>query len=372
MNGMKVVFRADASLQIGSGHVMRCLTLAEALRAEGAECHFICREHPGNLLESIRDKGFNVHALASERLDPSVQASGNLRHWAWLGASQELDAEQCASFLEVLQPNWLVVDHYALDMTWELRLKRSGLKLLVIDDLADRNHISDILLDQTFGRSSSDYFSRVPLGCVVLCGSKYALLRPDFIKLRPYSLNRRSQYRLESVLVTLGGVDKDNVTRQVLEGLKASALPKNCRITVVMGAAAPWLEDIQQLASTMPWHVDVKVNVSDMAQLMAESDLSIGAAGATSWERCCLGVPTIMVVLAENQKFAAGLLERAKAVLMISSGNGIASQLTRAIDDAVNDPEFLKSLSESSRTVADGAGCERLLKAIANSNTIDG
>ncbi|NUT79800.1 UDP-2,4-diacetamido-2,4,6-trideoxy-beta-L-altropyranose hydrolase [Pseudomonas brassicacearum] len=370
---MKVAFRADASLQIGSGHVMRCLTLAEALRAKGAECHFICREHPGNLLKSIRDKGFNVYALASDkRLEPSVQAPGNPRYWAWLGASQELDAEQCAKFLEVLQPNWLVVDHYALDITWELRLKKNGVKLLVIDDLADRNHISDILLDQTFGRKSSDYFSRVPLDCVVLCGSKYALLRPDFIKLRPYSLSRRSQYRLESVLVTLGGVDKNNVTRQVLEGLKVSALPKNCRITVVMGATAPWLEDIQHLAITMPWHIDVKVDVSDMAQLMAESDLSIGAAGATSWERCCLGVPTIMVVLADNQKFAASLLERAKAVLMISSGSGVTLQLTRAIEDAVNDPDFLKSLSESSKMVTDGAGCERLLKAIANSNIIDG
>jgi len=364
---MKVVFRTDASLQIGSGHVMRCLTLAEALRKKGAECQFICREHPGNLLEVVRSRGFNVHVLASDKETNSSlnEQGGNPRHFAWLGVSQELDAEQSGKVLELLQPNWLVVDHYALDITWELKLKKNGLKLLVIDDLADRDHISDILLDQTFGRESTDYCSRVPSDCIVLCGSKYALLRPEFSTLRPYSLKRRSLYKLESVLVTLGGVDKDNVTRSVLEGLKVSGLPKSCRVTVVMGAVAPWLNDIQRLASTMPWHTEVKVNVGDMAELMAESDLSIGAAGATSWERCCLGIPTIMVVLAENQKFAASLLASAKAVLMISSGARTVSQLARAVDNVVKDSQLLKSLSESSRLITDGAGCEHLLNAIA-------
>ncbi|MBO1538728.1 UDP-2,4-diacetamido-2,4,6-trideoxy-beta-L-altropyranose hydrolase [Pseudomonas sp. OA65] len=362
-----VAFRVDASLHIGSGHVMRCLTLAEALRKKGTDCQFICREHPGNLVEVIRRKGFNVHVLASdEESGSSLEAQGgNPKHFAWLGVSQELDAEQSGRVLELLQPNWLVVDHYALDVTWELKIKNNGLKLLVIDDLADRNHISDILLDQTFGRESTDYNLRVPSDCIVLCGSKYALLRPEFSMLRSYSLKRRSLYKLESVLVTLGGVDKDNVTRAVLEGLKLSGLPQSCRITVVMGATAPWLNDIQHFASTMPWYTDVKVDVGNMAQLMAESDLSIGAAGATSWERCCLGIPTIMVVLAENQRFAAGLLASANAVLMVPSGTGIISQLARAVDHVIKDSRLMKSLSESSKLITDGTGCEHLLNAIA-------
>ncbi|MGK3116951.1 UDP-2,4-diacetamido-2,4,6-trideoxy-beta-L-altropyranose hydrolase [Pseudomonas corrugata] len=370
---MKVVFRTDASLQMGSGHVMRCLTLAEALKAEGAECYFICRELPGNLLHIIRGKGFNAHGLMTDGSSaPSLQIADKPLYHDWLGVTQDLDAEQCSCLLDILQPDWLVVDHYALDIAWELKLKRKGVKLLVIDDLVNRAHASDVLLDQTLGREAGDYFSLVPSRCAVLCGSRYALLQPDFRRLRVSSLIRRAQHRLENVLITLGGVDKDNMTRQVLEGLKLSALPKSCRVTIVMGATAPWLEDIQQLANMLPWHTEVKVNVSNMAQLMADSDLSIGAAGSTSWERCCLGVPTIMVVLADNQRFAAAQLARANAVLMISLDGDVVSQLARAVDNVVNDPALLKSLSESSKQVTDGGGCELLIKKITEVSRVDG
>lgn len=367
MKAMKVVFRADASLQIGSGHVMRCLTLADALRAEGAECHFICREHPGHLQEIIRSRGFDVHNMAfNEDAEAIVQAIAHPSHSCWLGTSQELDAEECAGLLDALQPDWLIVDHYALDVTWETKLKTNGRKLMVIDDLADRQHISDILLDQTFGRSAADYLSLVPVESVLLCGSEYALLRSEFKNLRSYSLSRRVEYKLEKVLVTLGGVDKDNVTRQVLESLKQSTLPETCRITVVMGSTAPWLEDIYQLASTMPWYTEVKVNVDNMAQLMSDSDFAIGAAGSTSWERCCLGVPTAMIVLADNQRFAAGLLEQAKAVVSLSAGKDFTLELASVIDEAVRKPEFLKVMSERAKVIVAGAGCEQVLKRLIN------
>src|SRR5690606_15243077 len=124
---------------------------------------------------------------------------------------------------------------------------------------------------------------------IVLCGSQYALLRPDFAALRAYSLRRRERPQLRHLLLTMGGVDKDNATGRVLQALTASELPASCRITVVMGATAPWLAEVRQLAEQLPWSTSVRVGVSDMAQLMADSDLAIGAAGATSWERCCLG-----------------------------------------------------------------------------------
>lgn len=348
---------------------MRCLTLADALKAQGAECYFVCREHSGNLRDLINSRGYDVHVLPFN--DVTGNALDQPYHSFWLGASQETDATETSRILELLNPCWVVVDHYALDVIWEKKIKINGRKLMVIDDLADRQHISDILLDQTFGRNPADYSGLVPSESTLLCGSKYALLRPDFIKYRTYSLNRRAEYKLEQLIVSLGGVDKDNVTRKVLESLEQTALPKSCCITVVMGATAPWLTDIQFLASTLPWNTEVLVSVNGMAQIMAESDLAIGAAGSTSWERCCLGLPTVMVVLAENQRFAANLLEHAKAIVNLPLDRNLPLKLKIFIDKAILSSEFLKDMSENSRVLVDGAGCAQVLNALAYLSAVD-
>ena len=360
---MKFIFRADASLQMGTGHVMRCLTLADALKAQGAECQFICREHPGNLIEHIKHKGYRVHALA---LTPPVGASllamnvpattSQLAHAAWLGATQEQDATECATVLAELRPDWLIVDHYALDARWEKALQPHYRKLMVIDDLADRPHVSDLLLDQTFGRNPQAYQPWVSAGCTLLCGSQYALLRPEFSTLRSYSLKRRENPQLEHLLITMGGVDKDNATGQVLQALRHCALPTHCRITVVMGASAPWLADVRQQAEQLPWPTEVLVNVSDMAQLMADSDLAIGAAGSTSWERCCLGLPAVMVVLADNQRQVAQGLEQAGAVHVLQGPQQILECLPALLASLVSAPAQQVVMSQVAAGIADGNG----------------
>lgn len=365
MSAMRIVFRADASLQIGSGHVMRCLTLAEALRERGAECRFICREHPGHLIEFIRGKGYPVHALPNGQTNPLAEgAPDQPSHAPWLGATQTQDAEACVAILQELRPDWLIVDHYALDQRWETALQPHYRKLMVIDDLADRPHICDLLLDQTFGRSPDDYKSWVPVDCTLLCGSQYALLRPEFGALRKYSLERRENPQLEHLLITMGGVDKDNATCQVLEALRRCALPTNCHITVIMGPSAPWLSEVRQQAAQLPWPTEVRVNVSDMALLMADSDLAIGAAGSTSWERCCLGLPTVMVVLADNQKTAAALLEQAQAVLMLSLGANLATDLRRVIEKINREKDLLKNTGEHASRISDGTGCQFIASKI--------
>ena len=187
---MKITFRTDASLQIGTGHVMRCLTLADALAARGAYCQFICRAHDGNLIEFIRRKGLTAHPLPAGAALP--RSPTDPTHAAWLGATQAEDAEACAPILAAQRPDWLIVDHYALDARWERALAPHYRKLMVIDDLADRPHSCDLLLDQTFGRDAADYRPLVPADCRLLCGSHYALLRPEFAALRPYSLQRRA------------------------------------------------------------------------------------------------------------------------------------------------------------------------------------
>ena len=364
---MNIVFRTDASLQMGTGHVMRCLTLADALTTQGATCQFICRAHEGNLIEFIRSKGYTAHTLL---LTTETQAeTGDLAHSNWLGTTQEEDIQACTNALQNLQANWLVVDHYALDARWENALAPHYKKLMVIDDLADRQHFCDLLLDQTYGRNEADYRPLVPATCTLLCGSNYALLRPEFATLRAYSLQRRAmaQPELRQLLVTMGGADKDNATGQVLQALLACHLPANCNIKVVMGATAPWLEAIQTQAQSMPWPTEVLVGVTNMAQLMADSDLAIGAAGATSWERCCLGLPTAMIILADNQRFAAGLLEKTRAVVTLSPEASLAEQINNFIRQAKNSKEYLKSLSLGSSSIADGQGCARVTKFLHQS-----
>jgi UDP-2,4-diacetamido-2,4,6-trideoxy-beta-L-altropyranose hydrolase len=361
---MKIAFRADASLQIGTGHIMRCLTLAGALAARGAECVFICRPHAGNLLDLISSKGYTAHALpdcqAPTGANSQPASETPLAHSHWLNATQAADAQACAEILAQLQPDWLVVDHYALDARWEQALKPHYRKLLVIDDLADRPHVCDLLLDQTFGRDAADYSTLVPSNCHLLCGSQYALLRPEFAALRPYSLQRRTQPELRELLITMGGVDKDNATGQVLQALSTCPLPVDCRITVVMGATAPWLEAVRAQAQNMPWPTRVLVGVSNMAQLMADSDMAIGAAGATSWERCCLGLPTAMMVLAENQIYAARLLEKAGAVQTLTSAPDLVAQLQAFIYQVNSDSSEMKKLIASASDITDGYGCERV------------
>jgi len=371
---LRIAFRTDASLQMGSGHVMRCLTLADALRAKGAQCHFISRAHPGHLLDLISQRGYRTNSLvapvhqaqAAIKIETaaSLQPSQTPAHAAWLGCDWQADAAQTVAILASLQPDWLVVDHYALEQRWESALQPHYKKLMVIDDLADRPHRCNLLLDQNLGRQPQDYAGLVPTHCQVLTGPHYALLRPEFSALRPYSLQRRqAQTTIGKLLITMGGVDQDNATGQVLQALKTCALPQACRISLVMGLTAPWLQNVRELAAQIPWPTEVVVNVNDMAQRMADSDLAIGAAGSTSWERCCLGVPTLMAVLAENQQPGAQAIEVAHAARLIGAVSDIATQLPLAVAELI-ESERQSRMSLAASAVTDGRGVEKVLSAM--------
>lgn len=371
---MKIAFRTDASLQMGSGHVMRCLTLADALKAQGADCHFISREHPGHLLKVIRQRGYKVNRLvtpvqnAQSAIKSVVKEASSQQqepaHTAWLGSTWQADAQETAAILANLQPDWLVLDHYALDQRWEETLAPHYRKLLIIDDLADRPHRCELLLDQNLGRQQQDYAALVPAHCQLLIGPHFALLRPEFAALRPYSLQRRqAQPALHQLLITMGGVDQHNATGQVLQALKTCALPQECRITVVMGLTAPWLQNVRELAVQMPWPTEVVVNVNDMAQRMADSDLAIGAAGSTSWERCCLGLPTLMVVLADNQLPGAQALEAVHAARLMGDVSDIAKQLPLAAAELI-DADCQSRMSLAASAITDGQGVEKILQVM--------
>lgn len=358
---MNIIFRVDASIQIGSGHVMRCLTLADALKNEDVECIFICREHSGNMLALIQSKGHGVVALPTKEANTTLTSQHPRQEYlSWLGVTPDEDADQTIAAIQSLTtdtPDWLIVDHYALDKGWAEQLKPYCQKIMVIDDLADRQHDCDLLLDQTFGRDECDYQALVPEHCTILTGSYYALLRPEFAQWREYSLQRRQQPQLKHLLITLGGVDKDNVTGQVLTALANSQLPSDCRITIVMGEHAPWLESIKAQARQLPWSTEVRVNVTQMAELMANSDLCIGAAGSTTWERCCLGLPTIMLVLAENQRKIADELDKKDIAYIIYHVAKLSHKLNTILTGISSD---LRTKIEKSSIICDGFGTKRI------------
>lgn len=356
---MQVAFRADASLQIGTGHIMRCLTLADALAEKGAKCTFVCRPHAGHLLALVAQRGHKALTLGEPQ--GNFNAPADFPHAAWLGTGWADDAEQTKRVLGEQTVDWLVVDHYALDIRWEQALRKHYKKLMVIDDLADREHCCDLLLDQNLGRTAKDYEEFLPKNATTLIGTQYTLLRPDFAQWRPYSLRRREQGQLQNLLITMGGVDKDNVTGQVLTALSQSELPKRLQITVVMGPHAPWLPQVQAQATQMRWHTEVLIDVDNMAQLMSESDFAIGAAGGTAWERCSLGVPSLVLVLAKNQLPVAVALQKAGAAVAIETLQQIMSFL-KPLLAADSAKEFLVKLSRAAAAVTDGEGCQRVVE----------
>lgn len=357
------VFRADASLQIGSGHVMRCLTLADALSARGVRSHFICQDLGGDLVDLVGARGYGVSVIRSRSdLGPAVSASQNKDSSAdWSSIDQVEDARATAAVLGDDICDWLVVDHYSLAAEWEQMMRPHCRRLLVIDDLAHRHHNCDVLVNQNLGRTTADYVNLVPSGCLLLIGAQYALLRPEFSKLREYSLRRRSPPRLKHLLVSMGGVDQDNATGAVLEALKRTDLPSDCTITVVLGLRAPWLEKVKAQASTMPWNCVVRVNIDGMAKIIADSDLVIGAVGGTAWERCCLGAPSLLVVLAENQRSGATALDASGSGRLLGEIEDISSNLPQAVMSLMEGHQ-LQSMSEAAADVCDGLGSFRVLK----------
>ena len=357
---MKIAFRTDASLQIGTGHVMRCLTLADALRQRGAQSTLICRTHPGHLLDLLQQRGHIVKALASP--DHAYPAPAAPCHAQWLGTDWSSDAEQTKQSLGNQTVDWLVVDHYALDHRWEQTMRPHTRRIMAIDDLADRPHDCDLLLDQNLGRQAEDYCGLLSSHTKTLIGPAYALLRPEFVQWREYSLQRRTRPQLKNLLITMGGVDQTNATGQVLEALSQCELPIDLRITVVMGPIAPWQAQVQAQAAAMPRPTQVLVGVSNMAQLMAESDLCIGAAGSTSWERCCLGLPAIQLVLAANQKEINHALDLARSVLSVQLEMLMAE--LPSILAKVTKSDALCDLTKNASVVCDGLGAAKTVQSM--------
>ena len=357
---MKVVIRADASAQIGSGHIMRCLTLAKGLAGIGAKVSFVCRELPGNICGLIEGKGFKVYLLPYQETELKV-ASGTKTYEQWLGASKEKDAKETAGIIASLpRPDWLVIDHYAIDIVWEALLRPLTKRIMVIDDLADRSHDCDILLDQNlFERPEGRYDKLVDERCKMLLGPKFMLLRPEFIEAR--KTRRIRSGRIERVLVFFGGSDPTNETTKTLKALRDPVF-KDIKIDVVVGGSNVRKDDIKGLCSGMA-NVSFYCQTDLMCDLMSKADLAIGACGTTAWERCSLGLPTIVIVTAENQAEIAANLDRLGAIVSLGRSEDVREgDISKKLLELMHSPEKLKAISLKAGQITNGSGTDEVVK----------
>ena len=367
---MRVAFRADASLAIGTGHAMRCLTLAEELRRRGAEVLFICRRHAGHLCGLISEKGFRVECLPGQNValdeTPAGPASRAHRgegenlpaHTDWLGADWRLDAEQTAEAIRGLGVvDWLIVDHYALDARWESALRAVTRRIMVIDDLADRAHDCDLLLDQNlYPEMERRYEALVPTGCCTLLGPRYALLRPEFAEARAKLRERTGDVR--RVLISFGGVDATNETQKAIEAV--GDLPgSGVEVDVVIGGGNPHRNNLAAICARQPG-VHLHLQTHRMAQLMVEADLSIGGGGTVAWERCAVGLPAISWPIAENQALQIDALAAAGAIVVPDARRDVRVDILRAhVACLLHSARLRQAISRAAMRLCDGLGASR-------------
>lgn len=293
---MNIIFRVDSSITIGTGHVMRCITLAKRLvKEQDTNIFFITRENTGSINEFIETSGFKVITLSVITNSESLE-----QYLPWLGASQEIDAMQTLAALEkinITSIDILIIDHYSLDIKWEKKLKNKTKKIVVIDDLADRKHICDILLDQNIAPNyAARYNELVPPECKKFLGISYCLLRDDFFQ---YQEITRPKNNLKNLFIFFGGIDKDNATLKSLYSIE-SMIKVFDQVNVVVGKFNPHKKEISSFIKQYN-NVTYLEQVPNIAELMFQADLSIGAGGATTGERITLGLPSIVFSMAENQ-----------------------------------------------------------------------
>ncbi len=329
---------------------MRCLSLADTLRERGAQVSFVCRQLPGHMGEEILRQGFAVH-LIETLVSPADD------HLRWIRDTYAQDALATREYAKQNAADWIVVDHYALDSIWENMVHCQGVQIMVIDDLADRDHDCDLLLDQNlhpdpYGR----YTGKVPHTCECLFGPRFALLGRQFADARARIGPKNGT--VHHILLSFGGADATNETSKALRGIAQLARDHHLTIDVVLGSLNVHADKVRQLAHAISG-ARVHVNVRNMAELMVNADLSFGAGGMTTWERCCLGTPTVVTIVADNQLASVRELNRLGIVRCL----GLAQVLTpddyqEALQTARQ--EELAAMSWKGMALVDGLGCQRV------------
>ncbi|MCX6535393.1 MAG: UDP-2,4-diacetamido-2,4,6-trideoxy-beta-L-altropyranose hydrolase, partial [Actinobacteria bacterium] len=351
---MIVVFRVDASSDVGFGHLSRCINLAEVLRSRGNEVSFICRDDELQSFRTLEDRLFATVLLP-------LLATGEV-------CNQQQDADQTIEALKEMSPDWLVVDNYRLDKQWEQMVRPYALKIAVIEDLPNRRHNCDLLLDQNFSDRSNDAFrGQVPDACELLLGPRFALISEEFKRIR--EIKTKPTNELKRIFVFCGGSDPQNLTQQVIDELSTAEL-SNIAIDVVIGAQN---QNFNRDASRkLKENFEIHDAGSRFAQIMRRADLAIGAGGTTTWERICLGIPSVVVSIAENQNPACEKLGSEGLVNYLGAQASLRPGVIRdAVIEAKNSCASLFDQIERGQILVDGRGCERVAEVMCPSAESD-
>lgn len=350
-HGMTVCFRTDASTAIGTGHVSRCLELARALITRGAATRFVCRSAPGDLIDLLRSAGQQVDVISASP-DGAVEA-------------EEADARQTVAHWGSERPDWVIVDHYGLGRAWERSVRPCVGRLMAIDDLPGRSHDVDLLLNQNYGPEAAA--GRADAGeprVTRLLGPAFALLNAAYAECRDRVPAR--DRAVERVVVYFGGTDAGNLTGLALRALCRAGLDA-LSVDVVLGVNSLHRGAVETLAAKRP-RTTIHQTQPHLAELMSRADIAIGAGGVTTWERMCLGVPTVAVSLAENQRSANEALAADGLVTYLGQAGDVSAEaMADAVSALAADPSRRVSQSDRARAIVDGRGAARvadlLLKA---------
>ncbi len=338
---MLIAFRADASSQIGAGHIMRCLSLAQGLKEKGGNCLFITRDYPGNLIKHVREMKFTVEIIPSD---------------ADLLQDQKLTAEFCQQHLV----DGIVTDSYQLSEGYLETLKIKTGFLISIDDLAQSRFPSDILLNQNLGVTEEDYQNKTALETKLLLGPRYLLLRPEFREKRQ-SIQDTAPVA-KRVLVTMGGGDPHNQTLKVLKGLEGVS---DLKIKAVTGAGYQYRDELKDFIECSESEVELIEDCRHMSELMIWADIAVSAGGATCWELACLGVPCLAITLAENQNVVVEELRIKGGLQSLGWYEDVTEENIRdSLEKLRPDHQKRYEMSERGKILVDGRGVERVVNEI--------
>ncbi len=356
---MQILFRTDASTDIGTGHVMRCSALAEILHASGTSIHFACRYLPDTLRNMLLNKGFKVSIL-EQTTKISEMNTDCLAHSSWLGVSQSEDAYATLDIINNNTFDWIIVDHYALDKSWEMIMRQATRKIMVIDDLADREHTCDLLLDQNYYLDRlTRYEGLVPKHCQMLLGPTYALLRDEFHQFRA-QVNIRSG-PVKSILVFFGGVDQLDCTSRAVTAL-SNIHNRTFTVDVVIGAQHPNREALIAQCSAVGFTLHIQTN--QMAQLMSKADLAIGGGGGAVWERACLKLPTISLPIAEHQVMQLHDLSKDGIIYSYNSAETTLENIQKHLEILIDNSALRHLFSHNSAKLVDGYGTSKVSRIL--------
>jgi len=343
-----VAFRVDASREIGTGHVMRCLALADKFREQGIKSHFVMRAHIGNMATHVKDADYGVTLLPSGEENTFISTEDESNDYAsWLGASWVEDAEDTIQNITDFHCSWLIADHYAIDEKWESRIKHnSDINIMVIDGLADRKHDCDILLDQNYTKDGCGRWrDLVSLECKMFIGPEYGLFRSEFVTAYLHMQERNGI--VKRIFIAFGGVDKHNITQLALEAV-INLNDVDISIDVVIGSGYQYKNELEVFCQK---HTQITLHVETLkvALLMANADLAIGGGGTMMWERCYLGLPSIVIAIAENQINQAVSVGSTDAIYYLGDfNNDIKNELDKVLGSIAYDSNRLCSMSCSS------------------------